>query len=306
VLILQIQRLGTAYQGHETPIEIAIRSEPVADASAVPPPADKAADLPTPVHGASSPLAGGDSFNDAPEISSGVTYSDTVVTGESRYFSIPLQWGQRFSYLLTPAGDAQPELIPGSHVSVDVFNPVRQNVEMSKYDSGGEFWFTSGLPNPLAASTVYPARYSNRAVLRSAAYSLDGDYYLRLTVPNTDKPSSEGYLLTVMVSGEVEAGPVYQAAGAATASVATSTALPATTGTTAAAMTTTTPPPAVSPGDTATNLDPTAQSGVPGWVWAVVAAFAAGAVAALLLVRFRRRSIHPSATNDPEQQGDLR
>ena len=55
VLILKIQRLGTAYQGLAAPIEIAIRSEPAADASAVPPPAGKGAELAPPVHGSRRP-----------------------------------------------------------------------------------------------------------------------------------------------------------------------------------------------------------------------------------------------------------
>src|SRR6478752_9011929 len=108
VLILQVQRLGMAYLGHEVPIEIAVRSEPAADPSAVPPPAEKGAEPAPPTHGAATPITGGDSFNNAPEISSGATYSDTVVTGDSRYFRVPLQWGQRFSYLITPDGNPHP------------------------------------------------------------------------------------------------------------------------------------------------------------------------------------------------------
>jgi len=210
VLILQIQRLGTGYQGREAAIEIAIRSEPAADPSTVPPPAEKAEELSAPVHGTATPISGGDSFNNAPEITSGTTYSDTVVTGDLRYFRVPLQWGQRFSYLLTPDGNPQPKLSPGAYASVAVFNPVRQSIAMTNHDIGGEFWFNSGPPNSFSASTVYPARYTNRLVYGSAQYSLDGDYYLRLMIPFTDKSSSEGYLLTVTVSGDVEAGPVYQ------------------------------------------------------------------------------------------------
>ena len=80
-----------------------------ADDSAVPPAAAKQDGAAAPTHG-SSPvaIAGGASFNDAPEIASGTTYTDTIVTGENRYFRIPLQWGQRFTYLLTPTGPAQP------------------------------------------------------------------------------------------------------------------------------------------------------------------------------------------------------
>ena len=118
------------------------------------------------------------------EITSGATSSDTVVTGDSRYFRVPLQWGQRFSYLFTPAGNPQPVISPGAYVSVEVFNPVRQQVDMTKYDNGGEFWFNSTRPpNSLTASTVYPARYTNRSVFGSRDYSLDGDYYLRLSIP---------------------------------------------------------------------------------------------------------------------------
>ncbi len=222
-MILQIQRRGTAYPGRAAPIELAIRSEPAADASAVPPPADKGgAVLAPPVHGTANPLTGGDSFNNAPEITSGATYSDTIVTGESRYFRIPMQWGQRFSYLLTPDGNPQPELSPGGYASVAVFNPVRQSIEMTEYDIGGEFWFNSGAPNSFSASTVYPARYTNRQEFRSRSDSLNGDYYLRLMAPLTDEASSEGYLLTVVVSGDVEAGPIYQV-GDAGATTATST-----------------------------------------------------------------------------------
>ena len=62
----------------------------------------------------------------------------------------------------------------------------------------------------MTASSVYPARYTNRQEFGSRNYSLDGDYYLRLMAPLADQPSSEGYLLTVLVNGDVEPGPVYQ------------------------------------------------------------------------------------------------
>ena len=42
--------------------------------------------LPAPVHGPPTALTGGSSFNDAPELTSGTTYADTLVTGESRYY----------------------------------------------------------------------------------------------------------------------------------------------------------------------------------------------------------------------------
>jgi Ca-activated chloride channel family protein len=213
-LIVRVQRIGQAYAGQELPMEIVVRREPPADASAVPPPAAEQDGAAAPTHGNPVAMAGGSSFNDAPEITSGTTYSDTVVTGESRYFRMPLEWGQRFTYLLTPTGPADPELYPGAIAWMDVFNPVRDSVEMTRFDTTGAIWFTDNPPDPFTASTPYPVRYSNRDVIDSRGFSLDGDYYLRLSVNlNNAEPSSTAYLLTVVVSGDPEPGPVYRPAG---------------------------------------------------------------------------------------------
>ena len=306
VLILQIQRLGTAYQGREVPIEIAIRSEPAADSSSVPPPAEKAAEeLPVPVHGAATPISGGDSFNNAPEITSGTTYSDTVVTGDLRYFRIPLQWGQRFSYLLTPDGSPQPKLSPGAYASVDVFNPVRQSIEMTDHDIGGEFWFNSGPPNSFSAATIYPARYTNRLVYDSAQYSLNGDYYLRLMIPFTDKPSSEGYLLTVNVVGEVEAGPVYRTgdaaatASASTAGTVSSEAQSASAGSSEGATDSAASSSGGSGGsgpttDSAASASSSSASGASIWLYVAIGLLILLAAATVLLVLSRRHPVPPS------------
>jgi len=213
-MIVKIQRIGTAYVGQELPMEIVIRREPPADDSAVPPPAAKQDGAAAPTHGSPVALAGGTSFNDAPEITSGTTYTDTVVTGDNKYFRIPLQWGQRFTYLLSPTGPAQPELFPGSIAWIDVFNPVRDGVSMTRYDSSGEIWFKNGSADPFTASTPYPVRYTNREESDSRGYSLDGDYYLRLSANlNVKEPSTTAYLLTVVVSGDSEPGPVYLPSG---------------------------------------------------------------------------------------------
>ena len=214
-LIVKIQRIGQAYAGQEMPIEIVVRREPPADDSAVPPAAAKQDGAAAPTHGGSPvAIAGGASFNDAPEIASGTTYTDTIVTGENRYFRIPLQWGQRFTYLLSPTGPAQPELFPGAIAWMDVFNPVRDGVSMTRFDTSGEIWFSNDPPDPFTASTPYPVRYTNREVGDSRGFSLDGDYYLRLSANLSDEePSTTGYLLTVVVSGDPETGPVYQPSG---------------------------------------------------------------------------------------------
>jgi Ca-activated chloride channel family protein len=229
-LIVKIQRIGSAYAGQEVPIEIVVRREPPADDSALPPPAAKQDGAAAPTHG-SNPVAitGGASFNDAPKITSGTTYADTIVTGENRYFRIPLQWGQRFTYLLSPTGSAQPALDPGAIAWMDVFNPVRDGVSMTRFDTSGEIWFTSDPPDPFTASTPYPVRYTNREVGDSRGYSLDGDYYLRLSANlRAKEPSTTAYLLTVVISGDPEPGPVYQPSGAIPTSGSTNSTTPST------------------------------------------------------------------------------
>jgi len=274
-LIVKIQRIGTAYVGQELPMEIVVRREPPADDSGVPPPAAEQDGAPAPAHGSPVALAGGNSFNDAPRIASGTTYTDTVVTGDSRYFRIPLQWGQRFTYLLSPTGPAQPALFPGAIAWMDVFDPVRDKVDMTRYDSSGEIWFKSAPPDPFTASTPYPVRYSNREMVDSRGYALDGDYYLRLSTDlHVEEPSSTAYLLTVVVSGGPEPGPVYQPAGSV-ASTDSSTTTPAGTPTSASTATKasasatssdTPPPTVVAIGGTGTS------SPISGVLWALLGA----------------------------------
>ena len=272
-LILKVQRIGSAYVGQELPMEIVVRREPPADATGVPAPAAKQGGDPAPTH-SNNPvdLTGGTSFNDAPEITSGTTYTDTVITGENRYFRIPLQWGQRFTYLLTPTGAPQPTLFPGAIAWMDVYNPVRDNVEMTRFDTGGQTWFTKNAPDPFTASTPYPVRYSNRDVSDSRGYSLDGDYFLRLSVNlNGDEPSSTSYLLTVVITGEPETGPVYQPAGTVRTSGSTTapTSRTSTSATASSASSSSSAPPTV---EAIGGTGATTDSSVSGVLWALLGA----------------------------------
>ena len=98
-------------------------------------------------------LTGGTGFNDAPRLTSGVTYQDTIATGESRFYRVPQQWGQRFSYLITEVGPAQPPLgVVGSIVWVDLFNPVRADITGS-VESTGSLWFTDEPDKPFSANS---------------------------------------------------------------------------------------------------------------------------------------------------------
>ena len=215
VAVLEVSRIGQAWADQPLQVEIVVRMEPAADAGGLLPQASEGDPLPMLTHGAPTVLTGGTGFNDAPRLTSGVTYQDTIATGESRFYRVPQQWGQRFSYLVTEVGPAQPPLgVVGSIVWVDLFNPVRADITGS-VESTGSLWFTDEPDKPFSATTPYPVRYTNREGVEQSGYSLDGDYYLRVNADrNEDEPSTTTYLITVVVSGDLEPGPVYQVAGA--------------------------------------------------------------------------------------------
>jgi Ca-activated chloride channel family protein len=295
VRILQVERIGEAWTDQALPVELIVRREPPADASAVPPPADAGPALPVPVHGAATPINGGYSFNEAPELASGATYSDTLLTGENRYYRVPVQWGQRLSYLLTPTGQASPPLNGSAYANVEVANPVRDVVTPV---SLGKPWLIP-FSEAIDGSTSYPARYTNRDTADGKKYALDGDYYLHLTAnfPSLDGTSAQPFLITLVVSGDVEAGPVYQPD--ATAQITTPPALqsssPASAGTTPARSSD-----AALTGASSPTAAPVADAGsaASSWIYLAVGLLVA-AVVLLVLLRRHRATDHTGHTGPP-------
>ena len=156
VAVLEISRIGQAWADQPLQVEIVVRMEPAADAGGLLPQASKGDPLPMLTHGAPTVLTGGTGFNDAPRLTSGVTYQDTIATGESSFYRVPQQWGQRFSYLVTEVGPAQPPLgVVGSIVRVDLFNPVRADITGS-VESTGCLWFTDEPDKPFSAIDPVP------------------------------------------------------------------------------------------------------------------------------------------------------
>ena len=318
VAILQVSRIGSAWADKPLQMEIVVRMEPPADATGLLPAASEGDVLASPTHGTPTSVAGGNSFNDAPRLVSGSTYSDTLVTGESRYFRVPVQWGQRMSYLITEVGPAQPPLgRNGSTVWVDTYNPVRAPITKLA-DINGESWFaTAADDRPFSASTPYPARYTNRDRTSQRDFSLDGDYYVQVNADRNEKePSSTGFLITVVVSGAVEPGPVYQttdvgAGSSQTSPSATSSSVPSSSASSVSSSANESANSAAESSNSTTatgQTTPISESSVPGWAWAVAAVLAAGTVAALLVIRSRRRSlqqISPGAEQGGIEQGGI-
>jgi Ca-activated chloride channel family protein len=295
VRILQVERIGEAWTDQQLPVELIVRREPPADASAVPPPATAGPALPVPVHGAATPINGGYSFNEAPELASGATYSDSLLTGENRYYRVPVQWGQRLSYLLTPAGRASPTLTGAAYANVEIINPVRDVVTPILL---GKPWF-SEQSESIEGSTSYPARYTNRETYDRNKYALDGDYYLHLkaNISSLDGTSSQPFLLTVVVSGDVEVGPVYQpetttgpvtsragSSASATVSPATTSAAPSSAGPTSSGV----------PTEVTTAQTADASAAGTGWILLIVGLLVAAVVVLVVVLRRNRSTGTPA------------
>lgn len=214
------------------------------------------------------------------------------------------------SYLITEIGPAQPSLgYVGSTVWVDTFNPVRVKATRSQ-DTSGKSWFRgSPADDPFASSTDYPVRYTNRQGTDQRAFALDGDYYLRVNADRNEKePSSTAFLITVVVSGDLEPGPTYLTAGtAATSTGGTVTSDPSSS---AATPTTTSPISSSDPGrsvaGTTAQGGPAADNSVPGWLWALGGALVAGAGALVVALLSRRRRAHHAAADAGAGPGERR
>lgn len=221
--IVEVARTGDTFADLSRPVELVVRSEPAADASGIGPAFDTPLPgLPRPTFAATAtPLTGGSSFNDAPELTSGQTYTGTIVTGEDRYVKVPLAWGQRLAYAVEEVGPATPTMTHGAGARVNVYNPVRQAVRTTnQYQT--VLWFGDGPERLLTGSTAVPVRYTNRtSTSQSKTSQIDGAHYLRLSAnyPGRGLPSSRTtYRITVVVEGSPETGPAYQLGAASTPS----------------------------------------------------------------------------------------
>ena len=210
--VVKVTRTGDAYENQPLPLELGYRLEPPADTAGQPPAASPASDVPAQPSGAAHAIAAGDSFDNAPTLRAG-TYQDTIVSGQTRYFRVPLAWGQRFAFIFTPSRVAA-NGGEGVYALVSVANPVRgpaglaSSTTTSTLDFGGD-------GGTLAGSTGAPVRYENRSADgdRVSAYGIAGDYFLTLSLGYGDNGARlrVPYSLAITVLGTAEPGPSYAA-----------------------------------------------------------------------------------------------
>ncbi|MEW2530943.1 hypothetical protein [Streptomyces sp. NPDC047071] len=218
-------------------LELHVTSEPaLAERVATTPPRTGEPGTPAPPVGPVLPRAGGSSFSTAKALDRGV-WGDEVEPGRTRYYRVPVDWGQRLSATVE-VGGARGAGVPGgiggaggsggsgrsrgsgasggaadreyvtSALVVSVFNPARGPVDDmdTAYD---------GRQKSAALPTLPTVAYENRyaPLSKVAAVRFAGWYYLAVTLdPDVGAQFGEGAVgltLRVGVSGERRPGPDY-------------------------------------------------------------------------------------------------
>lgn len=220
-------RVGTAYEGETLPVEIALRIEPPADSTSLPTAARAQANVRARTFGTTIKVTGGTGYNDAPLLPPG-QYRDRFTSGETRYFRVHLDWGQRLAYTVTADQDPHVADLDGTTGHTTITNPLRAALAQPDRAHTTESYLGS-IGAAMYGSTLVPVRYANRNSDDDNVkpYAIDGDYYLALSTDfsTSDKPTINiAYTLAVDVVGAKERGPVYALGSPSTASPASSSA----------------------------------------------------------------------------------
>jgi Ca-activated chloride channel family protein len=157
---------------------------------------------------------GGTGFNDAKELKTGV-WKDTLLPAQTRYYKLPVGWGQQLRYRVEFANE--PQLESGSGVSTFVdantYSPSRTYVSDGPFESAPSYY---GEPVTSDFGTV-PVSWTNRWESGGEAVPMrgKGDYYISVTLgPNAAQFAENaaiGIVLRVDVMGKAKAGPQHNA-----------------------------------------------------------------------------------------------
>ncbi|GLB65354.1 hypothetical protein NCCP2495_32340 [Dietzia sp. NCCP-2495] len=146
------------------------------------------------------PVAGGNSFANAAEITEG-SFSDAIVPGEFRYYRVPVQWGQRPVVTVGTGPSARGEV---DTLHAALFDPVRRDVaseHMSSHDDTADLTLTADRP----------VNFTNRdANLGGERVSIAGEHYLAVSmnVSGTGPTGVEQpFEFAVRMDGEPGEGP---------------------------------------------------------------------------------------------------
>lgn len=304
-VFLRVERLGEYGFGRALPVQLQVRSEPPVatdtDRSEATAP-DAGPEVTAPAAGPATVVAGGSSFATATPLTPGSTIADSLVAGETRFYVVPVGWGQRLQYRVSPSGLGTPVDGGSGGAVVAIRNPLwvpvevqaqQQNSALVKRDYGTGSADAGGAADTDAAadltgSTAVPVAWGNRASddADMRGYATAGRYYLLLslapstanTAPSPTNTATTGgldytvpFTLTVAVQNTPDAPSAPKYLGGNGSGVARST-------------------PAVTPDDVAVGAVPPSSGFLPGWLWAIGGAALALVLAAGVALLFRRRT----------------
>ncbi|MFD9790894.1 hypothetical protein ACFWXK_08065 [Streptomyces sp. NPDC059070] len=162
---------------------------------------------PLPPSGGAHELRGGTGFADAPRTPQGV-WRDTLRPGETRFFRVPVGWGQQLFATAELGRSGGGGYVPQA-LDLQLYNPVLGPVAdvYTVYD---------GKPATTSFAPLPPVDYRNRFSPSGmvSAMRLGGDYYLAVSVsPELAAkfgPGAYAVTLRVNVRGQAKAGPSYR------------------------------------------------------------------------------------------------
>ncbi|MFD7662514.1 hypothetical protein [Streptomyces sp. NPDC059788] len=206
------------------PVELRFQREPglTGTPPAQPGPGTWSTATPVPLTGGTKKdIEGGTGFNDAGPIGKGV-WQDRIRPGETRFYRVPVDWGQQLSVSVELPGGALAggygavrgkgavagSRLVASALGLGVYNPARGPV------SDTRFIAYDGKPAAAKVATA-PVDYGNRynATAPVSAMRFAGSYYLAVSLhPDAAKYFKDGTPITLRVdpTGRPQPGPGYR------------------------------------------------------------------------------------------------
>ena len=215
--------VSVSYGGPASPFSLRVRTYPeVRDTGELPgavePGPDPSWERTARLAGSGTPVVGGGSFEDAPELEPGTTYRDTLRPREQLIYKVPVSWGQSprlTARLETDRTAASLQGVQGLNVRAGTYNPLGAKLTESYSSANGVrgSGFYSG-DEPLTVTAANPpVRWRNleSTDINLRRSSVAGHYYFTLEMGGDTDRADERFQapvrLVVVLDGQEEKGP---------------------------------------------------------------------------------------------------
>ncbi|MFG2195131.1 hypothetical protein [Streptomyces sp. NPDC048639] len=191
------------------PLEIRSMSEPgLKSAGSTEAPTSWPSASPTPPTDQAQNRKGGTGFNDAPALDEGV-WKDRLQPGETRFYRVPLDWGQQLSGSLELANGSmtQDSGYASAGLTYELYNTARGRVDNDSMSYDGE-------QKSVTTGPTAPVTYANRFTTTTDVNGMQvaGWYYLAVSLHRDVGKFTKGgvpLILRLNIDGEAKPGPRY-------------------------------------------------------------------------------------------------